>query len=84
MSPQRNMCDIWHDMNISKIIPFSCNKLGSKIICFRVGIEHTTEESQNAYLAATARTPKREEPIREEQPMATTPVAPSDTDSDSN
>ncbi|EAT48744.1 AAEL000239-PA [Aedes aegypti] len=47
---------------------------------YRVGIEHTTGESVNAYLAATAVT----KPIQEEQPMATTPIAPSDSDSDSN
>ncbi|KAL9696302.1 hypothetical protein quinque_015587 [Culex quinquefasciatus] len=49
---------------------------------YRVGIEHTTNESVNPYLAAT--TVKREQPIQEEQPMATTPIAPSDSDSDSN
>ncbi|XP_058836560.1 protein stoned-B [Topomyia yanbarensis] len=48
---------------------------------YRVGIEHTTGESVNAYLAATAVT---KQPIQEEQPMATTPIAPSDSDSDSN
>nr|XP_019555694.2 protein stoned-B [Aedes albopictus] len=47
---------------------------------YRVGIEHTTGESVNAYLAATTVS----KPIQEEQPMATTPIAPSDSDSDSN
>lgn len=46
-----------------------------------VGIEHTTGESLNPYLAATTVT---KQPIQEEQPMATTPIAPSDSDSDSN
>ncbi|XP_053681741.1 protein stoned-B [Sabethes cyaneus] len=48
---------------------------------YRVGIEHTTGESVNAYLAATT---VSKQPIQEEQPMATTPIAPSDSDSDSN
>uniref|UniRef100_A0A182IAZ2 MHD domain-containing protein n=2 Tax=Anopheles arabiensis TaxID=7173 RepID=A0A182IAZ2_ANOAR len=48
---------------------------------YRVGIEHTTGESLNPYLAATTVT---KQPIQEEQPMATTPIAPSDSDSDSN
>ncbi|XP_053668831.1 protein stoned-B [Anopheles marshallii] len=48
---------------------------------YRVGIEHTTGESMNPYLAATTVT---KQPIQEEQPMATTPIAPSDSDSDSN
>ncbi|XP_055626165.1 protein stoned-B-like [Toxorhynchites rutilus septentrionalis] len=47
---------------------------------YRVGIEHTTSESLNPYLAATTVS----KPIQEEQPMATTPIAPSDSDSDSN
>lgn len=47
---------------------------------YRVGIEHTTGDSVNAYLAATTVS----KPIQEEQPMATTPIAPSDSDSDSN
>lgn len=47
----------------------------------RVGIEHTMGESQNAYLAATTVKPQT---IREEQPMQTTPMVHSDTDSDSN
>uniref|UniRef100_A0A182QCE1 MHD domain-containing protein n=1 Tax=Anopheles farauti TaxID=69004 RepID=A0A182QCE1_9DIPT len=48
---------------------------------YRVGIEHTTGESMNPYLAATT---VAKQPIQEEQPMATTPIAPSDSDSDSN
>ncbi|XP_049280632.1 protein stoned-B [Anopheles funestus] len=48
---------------------------------YRVGIEHTTGESLNPYLAATT---VSKQPIQEEQPMATTPIAPSDSDSDSN
>ncbi|XP_050084569.1 protein stoned-B [Anopheles aquasalis] len=50
---------------------------------YRVGIEHTTGESMNPYLAATT-VAKQPPPIQEEQPMATTPIAPSDSDSDSN
>ncbi|XP_035783894.1 protein stoned-B-like [Anopheles albimanus] len=50
---------------------------------YRVGIEHTTGESMNPYLAATT-IAKQPAPIQEEQPMATTPIAPSDSDSDSN
>lgn len=48
---------------------------------YRVGIEHTTGETLNPYLAATT---VSKQPIQEEQPMATTPIAPSDSDSDSN
>lgn len=49
----------------------------------RVGIEHTMGESQNAYLAAT--TVKQPPTIREEAPVAATPMATrSDSDSDSN
>uniref|UniRef100_W4VRV0 Putative stoned b synaptic vesicle bioproteinsis protein n=1 Tax=Corethrella appendiculata TaxID=1370023 RepID=W4VRV0_9DIPT len=48
---------------------------------YRVGIEHTTQQQENAYLAATAI--QKPAAIKEE-PMATTPVAPSDSDSDSN
>ncbi|CAO1406835.1 unnamed protein product [Diamesa hyperborea] len=49
---------------------------------YKVGIEHTFGESQNAYLAATTVKPQ---PIKEEPaPMEITPVAPSDSDSDSN
>uniref|UniRef100_A0A182J3L8 MHD domain-containing protein n=1 Tax=Anopheles atroparvus TaxID=41427 RepID=A0A182J3L8_ANOAO len=48
---------------------------------YRVGIEHTTGETLNPYLAATT---VAKQPIQEEQPMATTPTAPSDSDSDTN
>lgn len=47
----------------------------------RVGIEHTMGESQNAYLAATTVKPQT---IREEAPVAPTPMTHSDSDSDSN
>ncbi|CRK91113.1 CLUMA_CG004801, isoform A [Clunio marinus] len=51
---------------------------------YRVGIEHTMGESQNAYLSATAVKTPQHQPIREE-PVAATPMAThSDTDSDSN
>ncbi|XP_052869061.1 protein stoned-B [Anopheles cruzii] len=50
---------------------------------YRVGIEHTTGESMNPYLAATT-VSKQPPTIPEQQPMATTPIAPSDSDSDSN
>uniref|UniRef100_A0A1B0CGV6 Uncharacterized protein n=2 Tax=Lutzomyia longipalpis TaxID=7200 RepID=A0A1B0CGV6_LUTLO len=50
---------------------------------YRVGIEHTTGESQNPYLAATA--VSKPNPIKEEPPApALSPMAPSDSDSDSN
>lgn len=53
----------------------------SRVVIFhRVGIEHTMGESQNAYLAATTVKPQT---IREE-PVAATPMAHSDSDSDSN
>lgn len=50
---------------------------------FRVGIEHTQGQEQNAYLAATT---VKKEPIKEEPPapVALPPVAGSDSDSDSN
>lgn len=72
-------------MNTGELAVYIHNQKPSipqRIIVFhsRVGIEHTTGESVNAYLAATAVT----KPIQEEQPMATTPIAPSDSDSDSN
>ncbi|XP_037027462.1 protein stoned-B [Bradysia coprophila] len=47
---------------------------------YRVGIEHTTGQSTNAYLAATAVTKPKEEP----PPPALQPIAGSDSDSDSN
>ncbi|XP_055711953.1 protein stoned-B [Phlebotomus papatasi] len=48
---------------------------------YRVGIEHTQGENPNAYLAATAVS----KPIKEEPPApALSPMAPSDSDSDSN
>jgi stonin-1/2 len=50
---------------------------------YRVGIESIKGESTNAYLAATQTSKPTPAPIKEE-PMAITPTAPSDTDSDSN
>lgn len=54
------------------------------ILYYRVGIEHTTGESMNPYLAATS-VARKPAPIKEEapaKPLAT--VAPSDSDSESN
>lgn len=51
---------------------------------FRVGIEHTTGESMNAYLAATVSkpAPAKVEPVA--TPAALPAIAGSDSDSDSN
>lgn len=56
-------------------------RIAALIYIYRVGIEHTMGESQNAYLAATTVKPQT---IREEAPVAPTPMNHSDTDSDSN
>lgn len=89
MSLQKNTFDIWPEWNTCKLIDFNSTmnpiNFPKKIKCCRVGIEHVQGESQNAYLAATSvAKPQPPQTIREEQPMATTPTAPSDTDSDSN
>lgn len=51
---------------------------------FRVGIEHTTGETVNSYLAATSvkKAPIKEEP--EPAQIAPAVAPPSDSDSDSN
>ena len=84
MNRQRNTSDIWPDMNIGK------NKLKIYCICFkitiisiRVGIESIQGNEVNPYLAATQVKKPVAAPIQEE-PMATTPIAQSDSDSDSN
>lgn len=84
------MFDISPDTNTSKnlkryiIFFFFCKIALSYCISFRVGIEHTTGESMNAYLAATVSKPA---PVKEEPaaPAASLPaIAGSDSDSDSN
>lgn len=93
MIHQKNMCDIYHDMNISKFEYFTFEKKAyylrskSKIFIiffsFRVGIEYTQGQEQNAYLAATY--VKKESPKEEKKlPAPVIPEAGSESDSDSN
>ncbi|GAB0087168.1 Protein stoned-B [Sergentomyia squamirostris] len=49
---------------------------------YKVGIEHTAGENPNAYLAATA--VSKPKPVEEPPAPALSPIAPSDSDSDSN
>lgn len=66
-------------MSIQWLIPIA-------LVDCSVGIEHTTGESMNPYLAATS-TRKVPEPVKEEAPAAAAAmpaIAGSDSDSDSN
>lgn len=79
-------------MNTGKYISRACSifmfnkvKIVYIFIC-RVGIEHTTGETQNAYLSATATSKPKEEPIPEQREQASTLpiISGSDSGSDSN
>jgi hypothetical protein len=82
MSRLRNMCGTCRDMSTGKSNSngFEQHFKTSSFSLLRVGIESVKGESTNAYLAATQTRPA---PVKEE-PMAITPTAPSDSDSDSN